>query len=310
MDESDLTGESNLVMKTPIPFDDSLFNYSRKKSFLFLGTNINKCESKDSVGKIKALALNTGYNTLRGNLIQNLLFPKSTKFSIFGELKYYILIMIIIYLLKFGITYYFYFHRITKKDCGSLGNNGPCYWKIEDLIMTFIKNLTVILPPTLPISLTFTSFYFHFNLKRKMISCISEKRMIAAGKVKIMVIDKTGTLTEEGLDLHGFQISKISVEINKVLCFDVVERQTDVFNLVHREFWKSFSKDPDSEFFIDYQFNLQNNIVYYLECLATCHTIDKIKGELLGNSVDKRIFDVIGWNIENSSDDNTNVFHY
>ena len=87
VNESDLTGESNLVMKIPIPRDDISFSYSRKKYVLFQGTIINKCESSDTDGRIKALSINTGFNTLRGNLIQNLLFPKQTNFNLFSDLK-------------------------------------------------------------------------------------------------------------------------------------------------------------------------------------------------------------------------------
>jgi magnesium-transporting ATPase (P-type) len=44
--------------------------------------------------------------------------------------------------------------------------------------------------------MTFTTFYFHYNLNKKKISCISDKRMNAAGRVNNIILDKTGTLTE------------------------------------------------------------------------------------------------------------------
>ena len=126
--------------------------------------------------------------------------------------------------------------------------------------------------------------------------------MTAAGKVNIFVLDKTGTLTEEGLELYGFQVSKYSIDSEENLIFDDIERDTVVYNQVHKYFWKNYCKNPLNEAFVNYTESLQNNVVYFLECLATCHTIDKIKGETLGNSVDKKIFDYLNWNLESNYD--------
>lgn len=128
--------------------------------------------------------------------------------------------------------------------------------------------------------------------------------MSAAGRVNILVLDKTGTLTEEGLDLYGFQLVKISLEADKNLCFDAIESDTMVYNHVHKEFWKKFCKNRLDPGFYEYELNLQNNLIYFLECLATCHTIDNIKGELLGNSIDKRIFDCLNWKMERCNNHN------
>ena len=60
-----------------------MYSYIEKKSILFHGTVINKCESQNEQGKIRALAINVGFNTNRGNLIQNILFPKESNFSFY-----------------------------------------------------------------------------------------------------------------------------------------------------------------------------------------------------------------------------------
>jgi len=310
VNESDLTGESNLIMKSSIPKDDRKFSYMRKKHLLYQGTILNKCESNDPEGKIKVLAINTGYNTLRGNLIQNILFPKQSNFNLMNDLKYYFASMICIYLVTITLLIYFYNKYSNSTGlidlCPGLGSTSMINWEKKDIIRKCFDSLTVVLPPTLPISLTFTSFYFHLNLNRNLISCISEFRMTAAGRVNIFVLDKTGTLTEEGLELYGFQVSKYSLEGNNYLCFDDIERDTNVYNQVHKFFWKNFSNNPLDEGFNNYSECLHNNVIYFLECLATCHTIDKIKGETLGNSIDKRIFDCLDWNLENVKDSSSN----
>jgi magnesium-transporting ATPase (P-type) len=61
--------------------------------------------------------------------------------------------------------------------------------------MIISDNLSVIPHPSLQICMILSSFYFF----RKNISCISDRKMNAAGRVNIIVLDKTGTLTEENL---------------------------------------------------------------------------------------------------------------
>ena len=65
--------------------------------------------------------------------------------------------------------------------------------------------------------MTFGSFYFHWNLSNKNISCISDKRMNASGRTNIIVLDKTGTLTEEGLEIQGFQCTKVVKTFNNII---------------------------------------------------------------------------------------------
>jgi cation-transporting ATPase 13A3/4/5 len=310
VNESDLTGESNLIMKSSIPKNNNKFSYMRKKHILFQGTSINKCESNNPDGKIRVLALNTGYNTLRGNLIQNILFPKRSNFNLMNDLRYYFVSMVCLYIVTIVLLNYFFQKYSNSTDridkCPGLGSTSMISWEAKDIVRKCFDSLTVILPPTLPISLTFTSFYFHLNLNRNLISCISEFRMTAAGRVNIFVLDKTGTLTEEGLELYGFQVSKFSLEGSNYLCFDNIERDTNVYNQVHKFFWKNFCNNPTDEAFNNYTQSYHNNVIYFLECLATCHTIDKTKGETLGNSVDKRIFDCLDWKLDSMKDPFTN----
>ena len=262
-----------------------------------------------SNGVIKALVINTGFNTLRGNMIQNLMLPKKTNFSIYKEVKIYFIWVSFLYVINIFLTYHFYKTSTNTGNCPGLGSNDIKSDNFPKKFYTKILDcLTVILPPTLPICLTFTSFYFNFTLKKKGISCISDEKMSAAGKVNVVVLDKTGTITEEGLELSGFQLSKVSIDKDKILCFDTIESSLEVFNLVHTDFWKLYCKNPSDENLIDYSVNLQFNAIYFLECLATCHTIDKIKGEMLGNSIDKTIFKYVNWNIENTKNDNINVY--
>jgi cation-transporting ATPase 13A2 len=297
INESDLTGESTLVMKTYLPNDIREFVYEyNKKSVLFHGTRINKCESNLNDGEIRALAINTGFNTNRGNLIQNLLFPKPTNFKFYHDVKIFLYVMTIIWILVCIFLVMLYLRSQSKEESERLS--------ILEITNKAFDLLTVIIPPILPICMTFTTFYFHYNLGKKKISCISDKRMNAAGRVNNIILDKTGTLTEEGLDLEGFQTSRDFMDRthNLNLNFDRLEMNSKIFNAVHKEFYKRLCLNPDEECFTNYQTNPRNNLIYFLECLATCHAIDKVKGDSLGNSIDKKIFDNIKWSQEKCED--------
>jgi P-type E1-E2 ATPase len=52
-----------------------------------------------------------------------------------------------------------------------------------------------------------TSFSL-WRLRKKGIFCISPPRVNVSGRVNVMVLDKTGTLTEDGLQVYGFRAVK------------------------------------------------------------------------------------------------------
>jgi len=86
-------------MKNSLPSNSHRFRYSNnKKCILYFGSQVVKCESSLKDGRIRVFALNTGYNTRRGDLVQNLLFPKSSNFDIFQEIKYILVILAVMFL--------------------------------------------------------------------------------------------------------------------------------------------------------------------------------------------------------------------
>jgi cation-transporting ATPase 13A2 len=298
VNESDLTGESNVVIKMPLPNDNTVFKFdSKNNSLIFSGTKIDKIEYFN--GKLVALVVNTGFNTIRGNLIQSILFPKTTNFKFYRDIFLFLIPMLLIY-----ITNLIFIKKISagKEHAG------------QDLIDKALDTLTIVFPPILPLTMSFTSFYYHYNLNKKNISCINDTRLNAAGLVNIIVFDKTGTLTEEGLDLVGFQTTRIT---NKGLetCVEMDEAETSgkIYNAVHKELWKeicnsksAFGDMANPEYLYDYRYN----IVYFTECLACCHTVDKLKENSFGDTIDLKILESIKWhqirsNLDNQNDINT-----
>jgi len=296
------------------------FSFESAKSFLFFGSEIIDCESnfsENGIFYIKCLVINTGYNTYWGSFLQNILFPKKMNFQFYRELKIFLNVMVVLYVLTVGILTNSFLKQqnqifLEKNFQGE--NLQNLIDKKNQAIYAFLKHcfdlVTVIIPPGLHISMNVISVYFNEALKHKHITCLSEKRLNAAGKVNTVVLDKTGTLTTDGLEITGFQSTECKERIKMRLAqegleedleykFAVQEKSLRIFNSIHKEFWMRYCIDSGNGFYKDYQVNVRNNPVYFVECLATCLSIDLLKDhKVLGNAMDKILFKQSDWVLE------------
>ena len=164
--------------------------------------------------------------------------------------------------------------------------------------------ITILIPPSLPICFTFIVFYFQYKLGNKNIKCLSDLRLYAAGRVNVLILDKTGTITEDDLELDGFQttcINELDSNPKKVTDFDKIQPDAKLYNKVYTEFWKKFANDPNNSIFDNYKENYNFNMIFFLECLATCHSVDKMNDESLGNTIDLNLLNCVKWVQEKSS---------
>lgn len=281
VDESDLTGENTLVLKKELLNNDEKFIYKKAShSFLYQGTRISslfsrKMGSNSEYDQIYVLATNTGYNTYRGDMILNWQFQKPEQEKMNSDLKVFSILMFVIWIILIVPLTWLY-----KNE------------SIETILFRLCDSLIVILPPSLPISISITTFYFNYILRRKDISCIIDKKMNAAGLIRRIVLDKTGTLTESQLDIYCFQTTCYNHK--NELTLDLKEFSTSTLNKTYKLFWKKIYRNYKS---IDtsYQENYMNNLVYFVECLASCHEVYKIRNETIGNSIDQKIFLQMNW---------------
>jgi cation-transporting ATPase 13A3/4/5 len=65
--------------------------------------------------------------------------------------------------------------------------------------------VTIAVPPTLPAAMTIGTTFSLWRLRKKGIFCISPPKVDVSGTINTMVLDKTGTLTEDGLQVLGFK---------------------------------------------------------------------------------------------------------
>ncbi|XP_041695692.1 polyamine-transporting ATPase 13A3 isoform X1 [Coregonus clupeaformis] len=143
----------------------------------------------------------------------------------------------------------------------------------KTIIIESLDIITITVPPALPAAMTAGIVYAQRRLKRIGIFCISPQRINICGQLNLVCFDKTGTLTEDGLDLWGVQR---------------VENGT--FHLSEDNAYK--------ESLVKSQF---------VACMATCHSLTKIDGQLSGDPLDLKMFEATGWILEEATEEETSL---
>ena len=126
--------------------------------------------------------------------------------------------------------------------------------------------ITITVPPALPACMAAGVAFAITRLRRQRIYCIAPNRVNVAGKIDLVVFDKTGTLTEDGMNLLGVQSAK-QQQMQKM-------RETPL-----------------------------GGPKVLLECMASCHSLAIVKGEIIGDTQDLQIFRSTGWVFEEPEDE-------
>ncbi|KAM4728657.1 polyamine-transporting ATPase 13A3-like isoform 2-T2 [Anableps anableps] len=141
----------------------------------------------------------------------------------------------------------------------------------KTIIIESLDIITITVPPALPAAMTAGIVYAQRRLKRVGIFCISPQRINMCGQLNLVCFDKTGTLTEDGLDLWG----------------------------IHRADNGSFVA-PELGAAEEHLMNTT-----FVACMATCHSLTKIEGELSGDPLDLKMFAATGWILEEPTEEET-----
>ena len=189
MNESILTGESVPVVKSAI--EDTAteiydpYNDSSKKYTIFAGSKFLQVSHN-----CQAIVIKTGFQTTKGNLIREIMYPKKVEFSFNRDTYFFILGSFLVFLVLMGITIPRMIH---------LGHTG------RSIMFKELDLLVCAIPPSLPAVLTSCTVFAMKWLKKKQIFCVSPQRVPVCGRITSVVFDKTGTLTCEGLSFKGFK---------------------------------------------------------------------------------------------------------
>ncbi len=126
------------------------------------------------------------------------------------------------------------------------------------------------MPPALPATLSIGTSFALSRLRKSGIFCISPNRVNVSGKVNVCCFDKTGTLTEDGLDILGVR----GIERNS-------NRFGELIDDVH-----------------DLPLSAGAGKASFLHALATCHMLQVVDEEIMGDPLDVKMFSFTQWKLE------------
>ena len=252
MNESMLTGESIPTPKFPLdPHNDLPFDYSScKRNILYEGTKVLQIKSSQN-GYVLALALRTGFASIKGQMIRTILFPKAIEFGFNKQGIKYILSLAIICFALYFVT----LAQMIHLDMG-----------IQLEILRFLDVVTWVIPPALPIFMTFAITVSIIRLKFKGIIGLNPHSVLLAGKVDTCCFDKTGTITDNGIDVNGVYESEDG-SLKEISPIKSEEKETKLIT----------------------------------KLMATCHSAYLINEVLIGDSLDISMLEYSSWKYQTTS---------
>ncbi|OWK06201.1 hypothetical protein Celaphus_00012611 [Cervus elaphus hippelaphus] len=158
-----------------------------KRHVLFCGTEVIQAKGARS-STAKAVVLQTGFNTAKGDLVRSILYPKPMNFKLYRDAIRFLLCLI--GTATIGMIYTLCVYVLSGETPG-------------EVVKKALDVITIAVPPALPAALTTGIMYAQRRLKKRGIFCISPQRINVCGQLNLVCFDKTGTLTRDGLDLWG-----------------------------------------------------------------------------------------------------------
>ena len=154
------------------------------------------------------------------------------------------------------------------------------------------------------------------NLAKENILCYDKSRLLYAGFINTVFFDKTGTLSENFIDINGF--FPISIIPNKsqlyLKCY--FRDQVKVLTSELIDYYISYIKDTQN--IIEYENNSNNfqkfgdltkcMTALFFECMMCCNSLEKVNNRLFGNTIEREVFGELKWEFkiinENSEEEN------
>ena len=314
VNENNLNGSLNIFKKTSLENSNELFSYKLNKiNILYHGMKIVKTFSKLKEGFISVLCINTGANTYKANLFSNILYLLERKkeysdtYKLFGEgRKKFFIIMIIIFFfcISLGILYLFTVNVSIEID------------NLRTLVFQTISKL---------ISKSFMPSYFFaksiiillslFNLKNEKILCFEKSKILCSSTINTIFFGKTGTLCENKFEIIGYHPLYISPHNSNYIAYKTYKSsQYKDLNSQLVRFYRNYLNEIN----IHRESNMRHGIkkelnqlnfekkdkdickysALFLECLLSCNNLEKYNIEIIGNPIEKQIFENMKWDIK------------
>ncbi|XP_042227487.1 polyamine-transporting ATPase 13A2-like isoform X1 [Homarus americanus] len=185
--EAMLTGESIPVTKVGVPLEsDVMFcENEHRHHLLHSGTQVVQVRGAK---ELPALVINTGFSTVRGELVRSILFPKPMDFHFYNDFLKLLLIFLVLGVAAMSWS----FQKWIKAGAS---------W--HEILFNSLDIITFVVPPILPATITAINVWAQQRLKKQDIFSLSSNYIPFAGSIDIICFDKTGTLTEDDLALAG-----------------------------------------------------------------------------------------------------------
>ena len=306
---SSVNGKICEVKKKALENNIYQFNYKTNKiSILYHGTKILKSYSKLENNSILLLCINTGGNTYKANQLANInyLFNRNKKYKdIYSNLcgkKFTLFCHGLFLFILSSIAIFLITFFMKNKNLKETFNINLIYIILSFFSRSFIPSFHVISSGIILLSIKY--------LSNENIKVYDKSRLLYAGGINTIFFDKTGTLSEEKLEIIGF----LPISINQNSCelflkYYTLNQIKDISSILIN-YYSTYQTDEQG-------FN--NNITIddkrineipkkmatlFLECMICCNNLEKINNKLVGNFLEKEILSEIKWQLKIISDDN------
>lgn len=145
---------------------------------------------------------------------------------------------------------------------------------VGDILLKALDLITIIIPPALPMAMTIGVIFAQNRLRRSSIYCISPRSINISGCINCVCFDKTGTLTEDDLSFSEVVPANQATKLYG----------SPIHNL------QTVETGP------------------LITCLATCHSLTIIEGNIIGDPLDQKMFDATDWVLEEPAVNDTSKY--
>ena len=294
--ESDIDGRTSNFRKISLTNNEKQFNYkTNTKSILFQGSKIIKCHSDDKT--IVVLCINTGSNTYVANILSNIEFYyqktlNQIEYTLFSIKKqWYHIYNISVFLVELIIIIFYYY---KESD----------YYKASkfNIHEYALKSLAISLMPIYHLAQGIIVYYGAINLNKKKICCVDASRQLFAGQLNTIFFDKTGTLSEDTMEINKFHPVYVrQTEKNNYNLFIKTFSTDNISKLCneHLNYYKEYIRNPNfnTTIYMNKRFS-----IYFLQTLVTCHNLERINNETCGNLLDQNILKILKWEVNNTEE--------